>query len=153
MAASRATSMRALTKLAASSTTRQTRQLHMTGPATSPSPLLTTEKPSFNKVQAAISDAVSQTDSESKTASTAPSRHFNTSRSLKAVGDNSTIDFAYLPDFDPDSDTPPPVLRVPLLPESLYPRSTKTTYTAEEEEIVRPLDLHPMHVVLKLICS
>jgi hypothetical protein len=138
MAASRATSMRTLSKLAATAAPRQTRQLHMTGPATFPSPLLTTEKPSFNKVQAAISDAASQTDSESKTASTAPARHFNTSRSLKAVGDTSTIDFAYLPDLDPDSDMPPPVLRVPLLPESLYPRSTKTSYTAEEEELVSP---------------
>lgn len=134
MAASRATSsaLRGLSKLPLT----QTRALSMTGPATYPSPLLTTEKPSFQKVQAAISDAASKTDAEAHNASTAPARKFNTSRSLKAVGDTSTIDFAYLPDLDPDAGIPPPPMRVPLLPESLYPRSTKTSYSKEEEEIV-----------------
>jgi len=141
MAASRATSLRTLSRLAASTSTRNLRQLHMTGPATFPSPLLTTEKPSFHKVQAAISAAdaqdASQTASEAKTASTPSTRHFNTSRTLKSVNDTSTIDFAYLPDFDPDAGLPTPAVRVPLLPPSLYPGNTsKTSYTREEEEIV-----------------
>ncbi|OAL34194.1 hypothetical protein AYO20_06449 [Fonsecaea nubica] len=48
---------------------------------------------------------------------TAPQRHFNTSRSLKAVGDTSTIDFAYLPKLHEESWRPsPPSIRVPILP-------------------------------------
>lgn len=46
-----------------------------------------------------------------------PTRQFNTSRDLKAVGDTSTIDFAFFPDFDPDSDQTP-AIRVPILPEN-----------------------------------
>jgi hypothetical protein len=106
----------------------------MTGPS-SVSPILTTTKPSRAKVQTAIDDAkTSQTSSEAQTSTT--TRHFNTSRALKAVHDTSTIDFAYLPDFDPDSGMAPPTVRVPLLPPSLYPASTKTSYSKEEEEIV-----------------
>jgi len=44
------------------------------------------------------------------------SRHFNTSRSLKAVGDSSTIDFAYLPDFDASLEPSQTGIRVPILP-------------------------------------
>ena len=47
----------------------------------------------------------------------APTRHFNTSRSLKAVHDSSTIDFAYLPDmFDSYLDPSTTAIRVPILP-------------------------------------
>ena len=46
-----------------------------------------------------------------------PSRHFNTSRVLKAVHDSSTIDFAYLPKlFDGSLDPAPAAIRVPILP-------------------------------------
>jgi hypothetical protein len=45
-------------------------------------------------------------------------RHFNTSRSLKTVKDSSTIDFAYIPDFDPDAPSAPAGLRVPILPQN-----------------------------------
>ena len=44
MAASRASSLRTLTKLTAT----QSRHLHMTGPSTFPSPMLTSERPAFN---------------------------------------------------------------------------------------------------------
>ncbi|EXJ71609.1 uncharacterized protein A1O5_05417 [Cladophialophora psammophila CBS 110553] len=48
---------------------------------------------------------------------TAPQRHFNASRSLKAVGDTSTIDFAYLPKLHEESwGINPPSIRVPILP-------------------------------------
>ncbi|EXJ59111.1 hypothetical protein A1O7_06542 [Cladophialophora yegresii CBS 114405] len=48
---------------------------------------------------------------------TAPQRHFNTSRVLKAVGDTSTIDFAYLPKLFEESWGPAPAaIRVPILP-------------------------------------
>lgn len=46
-----------------------------------------------------------------------PSRHFNTSRSLKAVHDSSTIDFAYLPHFDSSLDPSATAIRVPILPD------------------------------------
>jgi len=47
-----------------------------------------------------------------------PSRHFNTSRVLKAVHDTSTIDFAYLPKlFDGSLDPAPAAIRVPILPD------------------------------------
>lgn len=48
-----------------------------------------------------------------------PIRHFNTSRSLKAVNDSSTIDFAYIPDFDPDAGSAPVDIRVPKLPQTV----------------------------------
>jgi len=44
-------------------------------------------------------------------------RHFNTTRSLKAVGDSSTIDFAFLPKLFEESWGPSPAaVRVPILP-------------------------------------
>lgn len=49
-----------------------------------------------------------------------PSRHFNTSRALKASHDSSTIDFAYLPDlFAADFSPKTAVIRVPILPNIL----------------------------------
>jgi hypothetical protein len=45
-----------------------------------------------------------------------PSRHFNTSRSLKAVNDSSTIDFAFLPDVDSSLGPVRSEIRVPILP-------------------------------------
>lgn len=50
-------------------------------------------------------------------AETTPQRHFNTSRALKAVGDTSTIDFAFLPKlFDSSLYPAPAAIRVPILP-------------------------------------
>ncbi|EXJ77697.1 hypothetical protein A1O3_09926 [Capronia epimyces CBS 606.96] len=49
---------------------------------------------------------------------TAPQRHFNTSRELKAVSDSSTIDFAYLPRLYEEAVGPAPAaIRVPILPD------------------------------------
>lgn len=47
-----------------------------------------------------------------------PLRHeFNTSRALKAVGDTSTVDFAYFPKlFAPEFNPEPAAIRVPILP-------------------------------------
>jgi hypothetical protein len=46
-----------------------------------------------------------------------PARHFNASRSLKAMGDSSTIDFVYLPDqFDSSLEPSQTAIRVPILP-------------------------------------
>lgn len=141
MAASRATSLRALRQLSKSTVAaqQQTRSLRITAHVEA-SPYLTTQKPSLTRVQAAIDEAAADT----KKAATAAqhSRQFNTSRSLKSVGDSSTIDFAYLPDFDPDAGMTADAMgvRMPLLPsESLYPQSTKTSYSKEEEAIVSSL--------------
>lgn len=62
-----------------------------------------------------------------------PVRHFNTSRTLKTVNDSSTIDFAYLPDFDPDNTAASSTLmmRVPILPDN-----TSAPAFAPEAEIV-----------------
>ncbi|KAI9877426.1 MAG: hypothetical protein M1823_007106 [Watsoniomyces obsoletus] len=47
-----------------------------------------------------------------------PRREFNTTRSLKAVGDTSTIDFAFLPKLFESSWGPQPAaIRVPILPD------------------------------------
>jgi hypothetical protein len=61
-------------------------------------------------------------------------RHFNTSRSLKAVKDSSTIDFAYIPDFDPDTRSAPVEIRVPILPQN---SSVNVAAAEETEEVVR----------------
>lgn len=151
MAASRATSLRALKHLSKPTSTithSQTRGLRIT-PHPEASPYLTTQKPSLTRVQAAIDDAAAETAK----ASTVPNtRQFNTSRSLKAVNDTSTIDFAYLPDFDPDAGLSArgPSVRVPLLPESLYPQSTKTNYSKEEQEIVS--STRSQHPYMMTIC-
>jgi len=46
-----------------------------------------------------------------------PRREFNTSQTLKAVGDTSTIDFAFLPKlFESEWGPQPAAIRVPILP-------------------------------------
>jgi hypothetical protein len=51
-------------------------------------------------------------------------RHFNTSRSLKAVKDSSTMDFTYLPDIDPNNEEGSVLMRVPILPDNYDPPRT-----------------------------
>lgn len=62
-------------------------------------------------------------------------RHFNTSRTLKAVNDSSTIDFAYLPEniFDPEN--PEAAIRVPLLPTNWTPSRTGIHAPEAEDEV------------------
>jgi hypothetical protein len=75
----------------------------------------------------------SKRPSASALTSPLPVRHFNTSRTLKTVNDSSTIDFAFLPDFNPETEVAP-ILRVPLLPSTvLSPTSTLNSYAAEAE--------------------
>ncbi|THV86682.1 hypothetical protein D6C84_09957 [Aureobasidium pullulans] len=154
MSAPRAYQFIALRRLAAGGSRRQ---LHMTGPATFPSPLLTAERPVSNlprdiaglraeckrrklDFSGSMHDLMGRLSADDLThsrafttavnASKRPSteqkdevkavRHFNTSRTLKAVNDSSTIDFAYFPDFDPDN-AESFTLRVPLLPTNFSP--------------------------------
>lgn len=188
MAAPRATQFIALRNLSRGSA--QVRHLHMTGPATYASPVLTKERPALNlprdvaglraeckrrkidatgskqdvcaprSVQAlamqttdqhiqqllsrlnadelahsrAFSTAAEQAKRPSIVRSDAPkaTRHFNTSRSLKAVNDSSTIDFAFFPNTELDS--PEEVFRVPILPNNYT--NTASTLAAEPEETV-----------------
>ena len=101
----------------------QTRNLHMTGPATFSS-ILTSDKPTSASQSAPAATPSSIVESK-------PIRHFNTSRSLKAVKDSSTIDFAFIPDFDPDTRSAPVEIRVPMI------LSTTSARVAETEEPVR----------------
>lgn len=65
-------------------------------------------------------------------------RHFNTSRSLKAVNDSSTIDFAYLPEFERDSNDRAGQIRVPLLPDNYYPARNTAALKDAVEPVMRP---------------
>lgn len=163
----------ALRRLAAGG--RQSRQLHMTGPATYPSPLLTAEHPmsslprdigglraeckrrrisSSGNMHELMGRLSADDLSHSRAFSTAVNggsskrpmnksqaddsnvvRHFNTSRTLKANNDSSTIDFAYLPDNTWDSESAEPDVRVPLLPTNFFPSRTGV-HAPEAEEVV-----------------
>ncbi|EKG21906.1 DNA-binding SAP [Macrophomina phaseolina MS6] len=179
MSANRASSMRALKFLSAHSRqvvrSRQVRGLHMTGPATFPSPLLTAERPAINlpkdvsglraecarrqlptagskselterltadSLQArGFSSAAAETSKQRPTAdapaaaSAQPTRHFNTSRTLKAVNDTSTIDFAYLPETV--AETEALNVRVPLLPDVNF--NSPRAQSIEEAEVIVPM--------------
>lgn len=169
MQASRASS-RAFKAIAAGS--KQSRSLHMTGPATFSS-LLTSERPAMNLPRdlaglrsecsrrklptTGSKDELVSRLSAHELASTRsfssaidnskrpvpavneagkPVRHFNTSRSLKAVGDSSTIDFAFIPDFDPDTQSAPVDIRVPILPQTTVP--FEAVAEEAEEEVMLP---------------
>ncbi|EMD60176.1 hypothetical protein GGP41_009565 [Bipolaris sorokiniana] len=93
------------------------RQLSMTG-STSSSSLLTTDKPyGSNRSRGPIRLSGEHSAAVSEAPETANNvRRFNTSRSRKAVGDSSTLDFAYIPGFDPETRSAPLGIRVPILP-------------------------------------
>ncbi|KAF1814509.1 hypothetical protein P152DRAFT_393414 [Eremomyces bilateralis CBS 781.70] len=124
--------------MASNSTPSTTRSLHMTGPATYPSSLLTSERTAATTAVEQSKQSKPARPAESSPATSAtPARHFNTSRALKAVNDTSPIDFAYLPEFDPDSQVTPVAVRVPLLPVGLYP-NTSTYEDNTSESVMRP---------------
>ena len=190
MAAPRATQFIALRNLARGS--HQVRNLHMTGPATYASPVLTTERSVLNlprdiaglraecrarKIETvgskqdvcldhpsqrslwlnltipqlvsrlnahelsnsrAFSTAIEQTKRPAADSVDAPKpvRHFNTSRTLKAVKDTSTIDFAFMPALH-DEDIEASPMRVPIIPTNFSPPRTGA-HAPEVEETVRP---------------
>lgn len=130
-------STRAL-KAVATASTRQTRNLSMTGAVTS-SKILTSDKPVYNGMATFIRLPSHDTISVPEASETGSKvRHFNTSRSLKAVGDSSTIDFAFIPDFDPDAQTAPVQMRVPILPWTNPSPSTQAAATEAEAEVMTP---------------
>lgn len=65
-------------------------------------------------------------------------RHFNTTRALNAIHDSSTIDFAYMPQFElvPQGDAHQ--LRVPLLPDNYYPARRSAAHQEAVEPVMRP---------------
>lgn len=123
-------SSHALKALAAGS--KQTRSLHMTGPATFSS-LLNSERPARKVPRDADSTQDSKRPLPNPAGANLPVRHFNTSRSMKAVNDTSTIDFAYLPDFDPDT-AQSPILRVPILLNTATSEHTRASMAEQVEE-------------------
>ncbi|KAL6707144.1 hypothetical protein ACN47E_004691 [Coniothyrium glycines] len=117
---------------------KQTRNLSMTGAVTN-SKLLTSDKPVYNGMANFIRLPSHETIPVPEASETGSKvRHFNTSRSLKAVGDSSTIDFAYIPDFDPDTQTAPVKLRVPILPWTNPSAAIKAELTEAEAEVMTP---------------
>lgn len=124
MAAPRATQFIALRNLARGS--HQTRQLSMTGSSkTFASPAL--ERPVHpdlpqNMTGLGAIHPSERPQAQPESRRTKPSvRHFNTSRELKAVKDNSPIDFAFLPTtiMSPDNVDVyhhPAQIRVPIIP-------------------------------------
>ena len=63
-------------------------------------------------------------------------RHFNTSRSLKAVNDTSTMDFAYFPSaIDAETEE---VLRVPILPNNYTVSTNAAAELAPETVVMKP---------------
>ena len=89
----------------------------MTG-STSSSSLLTTDKPyASNRPAGPIRLHGEQTIPVPEATETGNKvRRFNTSRSLKSVGDSSTLDFMHFPDFNPETRSAPLGIRVPILP-------------------------------------
>ena len=71
-------------------------------------------------------------------AETTPSRHFNTSRANKSVGDSSTIDFAYLPNFDGTLDDGHSNIRVPIVPDAYDTKSKDVPHLAPDGPIMKP---------------
>lgn len=66
------------------------------------------------------------------------SRHFNTTRALKSVNDSSTIDFAYMPQFELAPDEDSHQIRVPLLPDNYYPARKSAALQEAVEPVMRP---------------
>jgi hypothetical protein len=112
------------------------RHLSMTGPTTFSS-LLTTDKPyASNRPSTPVRlsgelpiPVPEATETGGKV------RHFNTSRSLKAVGDTSTIDFMYIPDFDLETRSAPLGIRVPILPWAEAGKDVKGRATESEGSV------------------
>ncbi|QRD02031.1 hypothetical protein JI435_050010, partial [Parastagonospora nodorum SN15] len=68
-----------------------------------------------------------------------PARHFNTSRTLKAVNDSSTIDFAYLPESGSDAQASNQAFRVPILPGREASDAVKARNTEAETPVFIPV--------------
>lgn len=135
------------------------RQLHLTGPATFSSPIVSTSKqttaglprdiaalqnearnPSSFGSKNELVDHTSNISSFSTAAEEMKqqqSRNYNTSRVLKAVNDSSTMDFTYLPMVESESEVSGPAITVPLLPQTYTSRHVKQA--DPEIVVIRPM--------------
>jgi hypothetical protein len=111
-----------------------TRPLSITG-ATTFSSILTSDKPPVSRSNAPRLPASATLPIPDANDTGAPARHFNTSRSLKAVKDSSTIDFAYIPDFDPELSVTSEHLRVPILPFTQASEAAKAKFTEADTPV------------------
>ncbi|KAK3622863.1 hypothetical protein LTR56_008983 [Elasticomyces elasticus] len=89
----------------------------------------------------AFSTAVEQSKrpTADSAATTTSVRHFNTSRSLKSVGDTSTIDFAFLPEPDWDALAEGGEIRVPIIALDFSPAKVE-----EAEPVVMKAEISTM---------
>jgi hypothetical protein len=126
-------SARAIKALTSTSKTT-TRSLSITG-STTFSSLLTSDKPPVGRSNAPRLPASATIPVPDTSDTGKPVRHFNTSRSLKAVKDSSTIDFMYIPDFNPDLQVSSGSLRVPILPWMQASEATKAELTEAETPV------------------
>lgn len=100
---------------------RQVRHMHTTGPATV----------AFRDV---LNQSQRPTQSRSRLAQS--DRQLTTTRSLQASGDDSFIDFAYLPtSYNDPEPISPELLRVPILPNAF---TTKSNAESEDLEVMKP---------------
>ncbi|MCJ1476697.1 hypothetical protein MMC13_005365 [Lambiella insularis] len=106
---------------------RQLRRLHITGANATPSNLLTSEPATTQSVQEPKQFEITHS-----------TRQFNTSRSLKAVNDSSTIDLAYMPQFALSETTHPEIVRIPLLPDNDAPPPRDSPHQGIHEPVIRP---------------
>lgn len=113
---------------------QQTRRLSMTGPEYASRVL--TKEPSTRK--AAVAAATSLSEKKMVESKQAPptTRHFNTSRTLKAPNDTSTIDFTFLPTPSTLSAPADIQIRVPILPTTLTP--TPKPISEPETLVMKP---------------
>ncbi|KAF1940174.1 hypothetical protein EJ02DRAFT_406998 [Clathrospora elynae] len=114
------------------------RHLSMTG-STTFSSLLTTDKPYASTRSRPVRLSGETTIPVPEATETGDKvRHFNTSRSRKAAGDTSTIDFMFIPDFDPELKRTSSGLRVPILPWIEAGENVKGRATEAEEPVMVP---------------
>ncbi|KAF7186684.1 hypothetical protein HII31_11916 [Pseudocercospora fuligena] len=96
----------------------------------------------------AFSTAISKAErptAEQESTSRPAVRHFNTSRSLKANNDSSTIDFAYLPDVvSPDNIDVYSQVRVPIIPTLDSRTSDHAVFSPEVETVVMKPQINTM---------
>ncbi|MCJ1361549.1 hypothetical protein MMC16_000649 [Acarospora aff. strigata] len=101
------------------------------------------ERLSNNDIAHVRSFATAMASSRRPTAAESPAepqltRHFNTTRALKSVNDSSTIDFAYMPQFELDLSSNEQQIRVPLLPDNYYPTRKSAALQEAIEPVMRP---------------
>ena len=63
---------------------------------------------------------------------------FHTSRPLKAAHDSSAIDYVHMPQYELLHETPPEIMRIPLLPTNFFPSRSSHAHQEAVEPVIRP---------------